>query len=128
MSVIEQNVEVRRAAEDALQLVIDYGVELGLSAEATAHYWRCIEDEVRQIRRTWQGHAEIERGEPTKPLAEVWSTDSSNEVVMPKGKHEGEFASDVPSNYFKWLAEQEWIEIADDWSEVAEWMRSEGYL
>lgn len=127
-TTIEQNVAARQAAEQALQLVIDYGKELELSPEATAHYWKCIEDEVRQIRGTWQGASEVERGEPTIPLSELWSTDTSDDVVMPKGKHEGQLATDVPSHYFEWLADQEWIEVAEDWSEVADWMRNEGYL
>ena len=120
-TTIEQNVAVRKLAQEAIELALMLCLDEKLDGEQTRHYWRCVMEEAAAV----INHDPYPKTEvieaPKKAPLEVEPCD-----VMPFGKHDGEAMEDIPEGYLHWLADQDWLE--ERYPEVMAWLEENGYV
>lgn len=99
---IAENVEARKAAEEAISLVSELGAELGLDVSAKVRYWDEIQrliEEIRGAREASGIHTPLD----TMTDEEARRFERSK---MKFGKHSGEQIGEVPIGYLLWVHEE----------------------
>lgn len=120
------NVKSRKVANETVELGITLAKEHGLH-EHPEHFrrmWQYVMETAGEL--IGDKVVEPERKQVV-PIEQEWSTPGHelDDEPFPFGKYKGDCYSDIPEDYFHWLAEQEWIE---EWPDVHQYLEEMGYV
>jgi uncharacterized protein (DUF3820 family) len=109
MDSIERNVAARKASNTLVELGISLGKDERLDPEGFRLMWKHVIETASQLIGVEEPQPETSI--PAKAVSSVVPYEDND--TMPFGKHQGTILGEVPDDYFKWLAQQDWLE--DKW-------------
>jgi hypothetical protein len=108
---IKDNIKARKAAQELMDMGITLAKENDLPPEHVRIYWQHIVDSSLKL----IGEKQKPPNENSKKPNRVKSSKRlQDDDLMFFGKHKGEKLIDVPEDYLKWLANQDWIDQYPD--------------
>lgn len=97
---IEENIAVRKAASEALEMMSQYGAEQGFSGDAVKAYW----DECQSVLNVIRGVKEEEFRAPPDAMTREEALKFEQRVLPQRfTKYAGERICDVDISYFVWI-------------------------
>jgi hypothetical protein len=126
---IKENIETRKAANEFVDLGIDFAKEAGCGLDEQRFFWRCVIDlsakligepiNCAKCRGRINDELGIVYAKPKDPLARAMDQNRLNDnCLMEFGKHKGKKLAEIPDHYFKWFLKQDWC---DQWPELVEY-------
>lgn len=124
---IRQNVKARRAAKELMNLGITLAKDEGLKPEHVRAYWKHVikmaSDLIGLDREEEQNKSEGKIKDKDRDQLAYRRLMTPERLTdqdrMPFGKYKNMMLGQVPEDYLKWLAKQDWI---DDYPDLVEYL------
>lgn len=118
---VELNVLARKAANEFVELGIDFAAEQGLGPDEMRLYWQVIMELSAKLigDKVLCDHCQTTAHGRDKPKPQYRGPRLHDDSPFPFGKYKDEPCGEIPDDYYHWLSKQSWI---DEWPNVLQYI------